>query len=339
MKKNNILLIVLISFFSLQISSQNLKIKGFREINDKTLISYNLVTNRQYLTYLEWERFVFQDYPERLIAAFPALKENVLGQTVKESQEPYHLLLKHAESFVADYIFNPNYLDYPVIGVSWEQAQAYNKWLTDRYNESVLIKKKYLVFDLFSQSGEENFNTEAYLANQYEGISRNEKKLKWSDGLFIPTMRLPMQKEVSSIDENYILIKYKPKDIKFIKQWERIYVRIEKKKLHLSFIDNYKELFLPKDIDLSVYKVKELYFDRNVKNKDLTALEIYNAIGQKSLDYSKASKLLKNQYGEMPYIIVAKNLNSEPIIVSPNKVSSKNKSTGLSIFRSVIPNY
>ena len=338
MKKNNIFLIVILSFLSIQLSAQDINIKGFKAINDTTLVSYNFVTNRQYLTYLEWQRFVFLDYPEQLIAAFPGLKESVSELTIKESIEPYHFLLKHSESFASDYIFNPNYLDYPVIGISWKQAQDYNKWLTDRYNESVLIKNNYLIFDLISQSGEENFNTESYLAKQYEGISKNGKRLDWSEGLFIPTMRLAMQKEVISIDENYILIKYTPRDIKFIKRWEKIYVRTEKKDLRLSFIDNYKELFPPKDIDLSDYKIEELFFDRNIEPKGLTALEIYKEIGQKPVDYSKLSKQLKNRYGEMPYMIVAKKNNSEPIIVSrQNNLKNKDKTTDkYSVFRPVI---
>ena len=341
MKKVNTLLIIFLSFLSLQLLSQELKIKGFKAINNNTLISYNLVSNRQYLTYLEWQRFVFIDYPERLIAAFPGLKERVSTLTVKESIEPYHFLLKHSESYVSDYIFNPHYLDYPVIGVTWEQAQDYNKWLSDRYNESVLIKKKYLVFDLLSQLGEDNFNTESYIAKQYEGISHNGKRLDWSEGLFIPTMRLPMKNEVIGIPDNYILTKYTPRDIKFIKPWEKIYVRRESKDLRLSIIDNYKEIFPPKDIDLLNYKIKELFFERNIENKELTALEIYNEIGQGLLDYKKSNLLLKNKYGEMPYIIIRNKKGKDPIIVS--KINSPKKeavSSGrLSVFRSVIQYY
>ena len=41
--------------------------------------------------------------------------------------------------FVNNYLRHPSYREYPVVGVSWEQANDYCIWRTDRVNERILI--------------------------------------------------------------------------------------------------------------------------------------------------------------------------------------------------------
>jgi formylglycine-generating enzyme required for sulfatase activity len=89
-----------------------------------------------------------------------------------------------------EYYFRyPAYRDYPVVGVSWIQANDFCKWRTDRVNEYILVEQgiiKWHFADKFddggdlgtlgpvskvaknSQNAPENmFNTESYLAGQY----------------------------------------------------------------------------------------------------------------------------------------------------------------------------
>jgi formylglycine-generating enzyme len=79
--------------------------------------------------------------------------------------------LAYNEPYVYNYLRHPAYRDYPVVGVNWVQANEYAAWRTDRVNEMILIREGILQWDP-DQVNERNFNTEAYLAGQYEGLVR-----------------------------------------------------------------------------------------------------------------------------------------------------------------------
>ncbi len=81
--------------------------------------------------------------------------------------------LAYNEPLVENYLRHPAFADYPVVGVSWLQANDFCAWRTNRVNELILIEKGILEFDP-SQQGENNFDTEAYLLGQYEGYYRKE---------------------------------------------------------------------------------------------------------------------------------------------------------------------
>ena len=77
--------------------------------------------------------------------------------------------MAYNEPYVQYYFRHPAYNDYPIVGINWLQANDYCAWRTDRVNEMILIQEGILNPDP-NQLGEENFNTEAYLAGQYEGL-------------------------------------------------------------------------------------------------------------------------------------------------------------------------
>lgn len=51
------------------------------------------------------------------------------------------------EPLVKGYFSHPSYEDYPVVGVSWKQAQAFNSWRTQLYNNQAIKSKRPQRFD------------------------------------------------------------------------------------------------------------------------------------------------------------------------------------------------
>ncbi len=47
--------------------------------------------------------------------------------------------LDYNEPYINNYLRHPAFNNYPVVGVSWEQANDFCKWRTDRVNEKILI--------------------------------------------------------------------------------------------------------------------------------------------------------------------------------------------------------
>lgn len=149
------------------------------------------VANIDYKEYLYWVDRVFgESYPEVYLNALP--------DTLVWREE-----LAYNEPFVETYFRHPSYDDYPVVGVSWIQANEFCQWRTDRVNEAVLIERGILDLNT-EQKDEDNFNTEAYLARQYEGkVKKNLKDLKtggerpvrFEDGILLPSYRLPTEAE------------------------------------------------------------------------------------------------------------------------------------------------
>lgn len=149
------------------------------------------VRNVDYREYLYWLGRVFVDYPQVMRDALP---DTLVWRRPMAYNEPYVLY----------YFRHPSYNDYPVVGVNWVQATNYCAWRTDRVNEKLLIDEKILSPDP-NQINEENFNTEAYLAGQYEGIvnqnlpsldpNQDTRRVMMEDGILLPRYRLPSEAE------------------------------------------------------------------------------------------------------------------------------------------------
>ncbi len=149
------------------------------------------VTNADYREYLHWLKRVYTDYPQVYQQALP---DTLVWRGALAFNEP-----------MTEYYFrHPSYNDYPVVGVTWIQATKYCDWRTDRVNEAMLIKEGILKWDP-NQTSAKNFNTEAYLAGQYEGVvgqdrpnmdpNNTVRKARMEDGYFFPKYRLPTEAE------------------------------------------------------------------------------------------------------------------------------------------------
>lgn len=153
------------------------------------------ITNQFYRDYLYWLKRVYgMDYPDVVRKATP---DTLVWRDKLAYMEPYPEY----------YLRHPAYKNYPVVGVNWLQANDYCAWRTDRVNEFILIREGILKMDP-TQTNENNFNTDAYLAGQYEGVVKNNlvdldpssgenatRKVKMEDGILLPRYRLPTEAE------------------------------------------------------------------------------------------------------------------------------------------------
>jgi len=153
------------------------------------------VTNQHWLDYLRWLEMVYADsYPELIGRALP--DTNCWRQKDQDMEKYVELYLRH-----------PAYQDYPVVGISWLQANDYCSWRTDRVNEQILVREGFLAHNLAAQGADEHFTTETYFNGQYEGEQLGEglpnnnpkgdpfRKVRMEDGILLPRYRLPSEAE------------------------------------------------------------------------------------------------------------------------------------------------
>lgn len=152
------------------------------------------VTNQFWLEYVWWLQRVYgSNYPE--------IVERALPDTASWRNK-----LAYNEPMVNYYLRHPAYRDYPVVGVSWLQANDFCKWRSDRVNEGILIREGLLAHNPGAQVDEEHFTTDTYLSGQYQGERIREglpnfsstsdfRNVRVEDGVLLPSYRLPTEAE------------------------------------------------------------------------------------------------------------------------------------------------
>jgi formylglycine-generating enzyme required for sulfatase activity len=182
------------------------------------------ITNLQYREYTDWMQRVFWEDGE---GEFSYLYAHALPDSTVWRSE-----LSFNEPMVTQYFRHPAYQDYPVVGVSWQQAVDYCDWRTDRVNERRLIEsgalgkpekawKKYKEGFMDDADVVGYFNTLKYLKYGEYNLDNWEKpdegkrglrdlsgkdgdepsyrkkmrKIKIEDGIFTTPYRLPTEAE------------------------------------------------------------------------------------------------------------------------------------------------
>jgi len=148
------------------------------------------VSNQDYREFTYWLTRVYPGNKAKINSALP-------DTTVWREELSYN------EPYVENYFRHPAFSDYPVVGISWEQANAYCAWRTDRVNEQILAQKGIIAHDN-TQSGQNTFNSKSYLTGLYQGTDGDKplenpdgsnKRVRWEDGIMLPNYRLPTEAE------------------------------------------------------------------------------------------------------------------------------------------------
>lgn len=151
------------------------------------------VTNHYWCEYLSWiGRTYNNDFPEVYTNALP-------------DTNCWREKLSYNENYVNYYLRYPAYRQYPVVGVSWIQANNFCKWRSDRVNENILIREGLFERNA-AQVNDDNFTTDAYLAGQYTTAKRKDgvpsyapdvptRQVMIEDGILLPNYRLPTEAE------------------------------------------------------------------------------------------------------------------------------------------------
>ncbi len=318
-------------------------------------ISKNPITNREYITYLCWIADVYRDCPKILLNAFPNLDTKHIDSLINKGFTPIQIrTLIESSYFTEHYLFSPKYLDYPVLGLTWSQSMNFLNWLSDRYNESIIIEKRILEVD-HNQYCDYSFNTEAYLIGQYTGLinrllwdtaSNQPRSVKWKDRILIPSFRLPTKNEINIVQQEIStsLIEYSPN--KFLQYWTKYYLEIKKHQLIIRIEDdNFLSFSYSKNVTMHpeyhemLGKTFELTLNQIIDKNENSILKIFSELGQNIVSIQKTNdSISKDTLGYMPYIIIGEDENLNPIFIKRVDYSSKNtehgkKKKNYSIFR------
>jgi sulfatase modifying factor 1 len=101
---------------------------GTVQVEDNLFIDEFEVSNVNWIEYMYWTKQIYGLDSEEYKAV---ITDTLVWRRPEAYNEPY----------VQYYHKHPAYHNYPVVGISYEQAIAFCKWRTDRVNEAIYIKE------------------------------------------------------------------------------------------------------------------------------------------------------------------------------------------------------
>lgn len=167
MKKIVLYLFLLLSISVLGQKSKSFIPPGTVKLNEVLFVDKTEITNISYREYMYWNRKYKGEDSQEYISCLP--DTSVWNEPMKS------LYLRH-----------PSYSEYPIVGISYEQAIAYCKWRSDRVNESLYLKENKLDYstDLSDVSIPEKVKYRLPTVEEWEEIAKinySNKTLKKLD--------------------------------------------------------------------------------------------------------------------------------------------------------------
>lgn len=125
------------------------------------------VTNLMYTEYLSWTKAVYPPTEAR----YRQIYASALPDTLVWRNQ-----LGFTETLTNTYLRHPAYANYPVVGVSWVQANDFSKWRTDRVNELNLERAGYIAKGAKTDKvyGDQTFSTQTYLNAPSKAYAGND---------------------------------------------------------------------------------------------------------------------------------------------------------------------
>ena len=155
----------------------------------------------------------WREYSNWMSVVFAKTAPNLVSDA-QPNAEIWREELAYNEPYLQNYFTHPAYDQYPVVGVTWEQAVDYCSWRTDRVNELALVNAGIIATPDFTKienlpydSIKNNFvfNTQKYLLQSTyqptagkkskKNLNGQIRKVDMSDGILFSDFRLPTEAE------------------------------------------------------------------------------------------------------------------------------------------------
>lgn len=218
------------------------------------------VTNSEYFLYVQYMKDVFSPSEEKY--------KHIYNSTLPDTLV-WRKSLGNTDILSENYFRHPAYADYPVVGVTWLQANEYCKWRTNAVNLKKLIDKGHIKNIFESDTTRNFFDTERFLNNSDDlfegdttiykrGVRTNSirkrgeprpskdafqgRKITQADGVLQQKFRLPTEAEwefaAKAIVENreYNTVRGRKKYA-----WNGKYSRATKKRFRGDQLANFKQ--------------------------------------------------------------------------------------------------